>query len=159
MSTKIPETPPDHIGKELSLNQLIVWFNDVKKEIDLDIYIQPNILNVLDKYKKDSAESTLSKGKYYLYGQILTHSNDPITQKKLRIALDANSAQSYEYSNSHTCYERGDILYSEKMFINLLKLLDFYYYRYNEIIYAPEGPGYKKALEEFTDMIDNLESK
>ena len=54
MSTKIPETPPHHIGKELSLNQLIVWFNNVKKEIDLYIYIQPDMLNVLDEYKKDS---------------------------------------------------------------------------------------------------------
>jgi len=158
MSTKIPETPSDQIGKELSLNQLIVWFNNVKKEIDLDIYIQPDMLNVLDEYKKDS-ESTWSNGKYYQYGQIPTHPDDAITQKTLQIAIDTNSTRLYEYGGPCNSFEADSISNSEKSFTNLLKLLDFYYYRYNEIIYAPEGPGYKKALEAWTDRIDNLESK
>jgi hypothetical protein len=150
MDIKIPETPTREIGKELSLNAMINWFNNVSKAIELDLYIQKEDMEVLSKYKKDS-ESTWSNGKYYLYGQIPLDCDVPITQNLLQSAIDENNKRFNEYGGPYNSFEAASIACSEKRFTNLLKLLDFYYNKYDEIAYAPGGPGYEKALESWTD--------
>lgn len=150
MDIKIPETPTREIGKELSLNAMINWFSNVSKAIELDLYIQKEDMEVLSKYKKDS-ESTWSNGKYYLYGQIPLDCDVPITQNLLQSAIDENNKRFNEYGGPCNSFEAASIACSEKRFTNLLKLLDFYYNKYDEIAYAPGGPGYEKALESWTD--------
>ena len=150
MDIRIPETPTREIGKELSLNAMINWFNNASKDIELDLYIQPDVLKALDEYKKD-AETTWSNGKYYLYGQIPIDCDVPITQNLLQSAIDENNKRFNEYGGPCNSFEAASIACSEKRFTNLLKLLDFYYNKYDEIAYAPGGPGYEKALESWTD--------
>ena len=150
MDIRIPETPTREIGKELSLNAMINWFNNASKDIELDLYIQPDVLKALDEYKKD-AETTWSNGKYYLYGQIPIDCDVPITQNLLKSAIDENNKRFNEYGGPCNSFEAASIACSEKRFTNLLKLLDFYYNKYDEIAYAPGGPGYEKALESWTD--------
>jgi len=148
MAVKIPKIIWE-IGKELSLNAMIDCFNNISKEIELDVYIQPDVLNALDEYKKDA--NILLHGKYYLYGQIPIDCDTPITQNLLQSAIDENNKRFAEYGGPCNSFEAASIACSEKRFANLLKLLDFYYNKYNEIYYAPGGPGYILALKEWTD--------
>jgi len=150
MDIRIPETPTREIGKELSLNAMIDWFSNVSKDIELDLYIQPDVLKTLDEYKK-VAETTWSNGKYYLYGQIPIDCDVPITQNLLQSAIDENNKRFNEYGGPCNSFEAASIACSENRFNNLLKLLDFYYNKYDEIAYAPGGPGYEKAFESWTD--------
>jgi hypothetical protein len=151
MSIKLPETPMDQIGMEPSLNKLIDWFKEVSEEMDLDEYIEPNVRDVLNEYKKDS-ETEWSKGKkYYLYGQVLTDPDSPITRESLQNAIDINSQRSQEYGGPCNSFEAASIAHSDQLFSNLLQLLGFYYITYNEISYAPDGAGYKRALKLWND--------
>jgi hypothetical protein len=150
MDIRIPETPTREIGKELSLNAMIDWFNNASKDIELDLYIQPDVLKTLDEYKKDS-ESTWSNGKYYLYGQIPLDCDVPITQNLLQSAIDENNKRFNEYGGPCNSFEAASIACSENRFTNLLKLLDFYYNKYDEIAYAPGGPGYIVAYNDWTN--------
>ena len=129
---------------------MINWFNNASIDIELDLYIQPDVLQALDEYKKD-AETTWSNGKYYLYGQIPIDCDVPITQNLLQSAIDENNKRFNEDGGPCNSFEAASIACSEKRFTNLLKLLDFYYNKYDEIAYAPGGPGYEKALESWTD--------
>ena len=150
MDIKIPETPTREIGKELSLNAMIDWFNNASEDIELSLYIQPDVLKALDEYKKD-AESTWSNGKYYLYGQIPLDCDVPITQNLLQSAINENNTRFNEYGGPCNSFEAASIACSENRFTNLLKLLDFYYNKYDEIAYAPGGPRYEMAFESWTD--------
>ncbi len=150
MDIKIPETPTREIGKELSLNAMIDWFSNVSKEFELDIYIQPDVLMALDEYKKD-AETAWVKGKYYLYGQIHIDCDTPITQNLLQLAIDENNKRLIDYGGPCNSFEAASIECGKNRFSNLLKLLDFYYNKYDEIAYAPGGPGYEMAFESWTD--------
>jgi hypothetical protein len=149
MDIKIPETPIREIGKELSLNAMIDWFSNVSKEFELDIYIQPDVLKALDEYKKDA--NILLNGKYYLYGQIPIDCDTPITQNLLQSAIDENNKRFNEYGGPCNSFEAASIACSENRFTNLLKLLDFYYNKYDEIAYAPGGPGYIVAYNDWTN--------
>ena len=134
MDIKIPETPAREIGKELSLNAMIDWFNNARKYVNLDLYIHADVLNVLDEYKKD-VESTWSDGKYWLYGQITMDADTPITQNLLQSAIDQNIKAIKQMPNSS--WEAGLSNIRHLHFTNLLKLLDFYYNKYDEIAHAP----------------------
>lgn len=151
MDIRIPETPTREIGKELSLNAMIYWFNNASNDIELDLYIQPDVLKALDEYKKDAEGLPRSDGIYYLYGQIPIDCNVPITQNLLQSAIDENNKRFNEYGGPCNSFEAASIACSENRFTNLLKLLDFYYNKYDEIAYAPGGPGYEKAFELWTD--------
>ena len=138
MSIKIPETPAVEIGKELSLNQLIEWFKFASEDIDLDSYINSNVLNVLNEYKMDS-ESTWSNGKYYLYGQIPIYSDEAITQNILQSALNASIERFQEYGGPCNSFEAASIAINEKRFTNLLILIEFYYNKYKEMAFDIKG--------------------
>ena len=150
MSIKLPEVPMDQIGMEPSLNKLIDWFKEVSEEMDLDEYIEPNVREVLNEYKKNS-ETEWSKGEYYLYGQVLTDPDSPITRELLQNAIDTNSRRSQEYGGPCNSFEAASMAHSDQLFSNLLQLLGFYYITYNEISYAPGGAGYKGALKLWND--------
>jgi len=135
MDIKIPETPAREIGKELSLNAMIDWFNNARKYVNLDLYIHADVLKVLDEYKK-VVESTWSGGKYWLYGQITMDADTPITQNLLQSAIDQNiKAIKQIPDNSWGAGAMSNS--SQRHFTNLLKLLDFYYNKYDEIAHAP----------------------
>jgi hypothetical protein len=152
MSIKLPETPMDQIGMEPSLNKLIDWFKEVSEEMDLDEYIESNVREVLNEYKKDSGMEW-TKGKYYLYGQVLTDPDSPITRELLQNAIDTNLRRYQEYGGPCNSFEAASIAHSKQLFLNLLELLGFYYITYNEISYAPGGAGYKRALKLWNDRI------
>ena len=134
MDIKIPETPMHEIGKELSLNEMERWFNYMSKIFEFDTYIQPDVMKVLEEYKKD-AESTCLNGKYYLYGQIPMDCDTPITQHLLQSAIDEKNKRFAEYGDPCNSFEAASIACCENSFVNLLKLLDFYYNKFDEIFY------------------------
>ena len=150
---EITYTPDAYLGKEPSLNQLIDWFDNVTHE-DSDLTLSDegitnDILDVLTVYKQE-ANLSYSSGMYYLYGQIQTSPDDPITYEKLQEALEEPNKRFREYGGPCNSFEAASIERSRRDFSNLQRLLQFYYYDYpDEICYRPGGKGYVEAYAEF----------
>ena len=133
----VPIVPDECVGKEPSLNMLREY---VAEDI---ITFPPEILGVLDEYIK---VSKWANGSYYLYGQLMTRPDEPITRKKLTDAIDENNRRHLEYGGPCNMLEQLSIMSSEKNFHDLLKILEMYY---DEISYRPGGSGYKQSMASF----------
>ena len=129
----------------LSLYQLIDWFNEIKKKMDLGKY--QNILYSLHEYKDYCMKYN---GNYYLYGQVPTSPDKPITFSMLQEAYDANCKKLEEYGGPCNFCEISRAKSSEETFRNLILLIEFYYMNYIEIKNAPGGP--EEAQEDFEEL-------
>ena len=149
--------PESYAGSEVSLNQLIDWFNNVMFEDD-DLMLSEegitnDILDVLTVYKQET-NSSWSGGTYYLFGQIPTNPDDPITCERLQKSVDATNMRYKDYGVPYNSFEAASIEQSYRHFSNLQRLLQFYYYDYpDEICYRPGRKGYIATMAAY--MIRN----
>jgi len=101
-----------------SLNQLINWCES--KNIDQDMY------KVLIDYKRQ-VNLLYTEGRFYLYGQLLTNPDIPITRSLLQKAIEAERKEAQEYGYTENLYEAGSINRAAKLFSDLMELLEMYY--------------------------------
>lgn len=130
---------------QLSLNALIEWFNKFSKVYDFSKY-QKNIysLYVYEDFCRQY-------GNYYLYGQVPTSPDKPITFSMLQEAYDANCKKLKDVGSRHS-YEISSAKSSEETFRNLILSIELYHKMYIEITYVHGGSGFKKAQKDFEEL-------
>ena len=134
----------------LSLNALIERFNEFRKCSDFwDYQEYQKIIYSLHVYKDFC---TQYKGDYYLYGQVPTSPDKPITFSMLQEAYDANCKKLTEYGGPCNFCEISRAKSSEETFRNLILSIELYHKMYIEITYAPGGSGFQEAKEDFEEL-------
>ena len=114
----LPIIPPN--CNEPSLNTLILYF-----ATNPDYLLQPEF-TVLNEYHKNSLEPW-SNHKYYLYGQLSTCPDTPISNELLQSAVEVNRERSKKYGGPCNSFEAASIMTQDTLFTNLLKVLCIYY--------------------------------
>jgi len=97
-----------------------------------------------------TSKSSWSKGKFYLFGQLPTDLDTPLTNELLQKAIDVNIQRGIEYGAPANSFEAASIHRSEQIFQNLLYLLGRYYRHPYELmeLYRPDGEFMTKFIEE-----------
>jgi hypothetical protein len=103
----------------------------------------------LTKYIEDTKQPW-SKGKYYLFGQLLIDMNTPLTNDLLRNAIQANIQRGIDYGGPCNHMEAASMYHSEQVFINLLDLLQKYYQHPYDLMEKcrPDGEYMKQMANE-----------
>ncbi len=103
----------------------------------------------LTDYIADTNQSW-ANGKYYLFGQISTGMNDPLTNELLETAIDAFYQKMIDYGQPYNQFEANSIDRSIAVFRNLLYLLQKYYQHPYDLMemYKPDGEFMTKVIEE-----------
>ncbi len=143
-SITIPLVLVECVGSEPSLHDLhdFITKTDIKYEYDR---------TVIDEYMK-STTSTYTEGKYYLFGQVLTSPGTKLTTVRLENAINVNQKKGLEYGGPATGMEYSSIIQSERLFKDLLHIIELYYVAILEIEYKPVkvNKGYLRCLDHFT---------
>ena len=138
----IPEVPEEFEGKEPTFNELVEFVNVYYKEGS-----RPR---VIEEYEK-TILSTWATGKYYLLGLVLTAPTDRITTERLENAIQINHQRSIDYGVPCNSFEYGSIVHTERMFADLLQIIEKYYVVMMEIEYMPGGARYQAGLKRFNE--------
>ena len=90
------------------------------------------------------------KGRFYLFGQIPTDLDAPLTNDCLQDAIQANYQRSIDYGGPCNHLEAMSIRHSEHVFQNLLHLLRRYYQHPYDLmeLYHPDGEFMQDFIEE-----------
>jgi hypothetical protein len=96
------------------------------------------------------SKSSWAKGKFYLFGQLPTDLDTPLTNELLQEAIDVNIQRGIDYGGPANYLEAASIHHSEQVFQNLLHLLGRYYQHPYELmeLYRPDGKFMRKFIEE-----------
>ena len=91
-----------------------------------------------------------SNGAYYLFGQLLTSFDAPLTNELLQTAIDTNSRRMTEYGAPCNFLEANSVNHNIRVFHNLLYLLQKYYQHPYDLMefYKPDGVYMTKFIEE-----------
>ena len=81
---------------------------------------------VLIDYKRE-VKLPYTEGRFFLYGQLLTNPDIPITRSLLQKAIEAERKKAQEYGYTENLYEAGSINRVAKLFSDLMELLEMYY--------------------------------
>jgi hypothetical protein len=98
----------------------------------------------LTDYIADTNQSW-ANGNYYLFGQIQTGMNDPLTNELLETAIQTFYQRAKEYGEPYNQFEANSINRSIDVFRNLLYLLQTYDLME---MYKPDGEFMTKVIEE-----------
>ncbi len=103
----------------------------------------------LDEYI-EMTNKPWSEGRYYLFGHIATGLDVPLTNELLQLAIDTNITRKFEYGIPYNNMEAASIAHSEKVYRNLLDLLQKYYQHPYDLMefYRPDGEYMKQYIEE-----------
>lgn len=138
----IPEVPEEFDGKEPTFNALVEFVN-----VYYDGGSRPRVIDECEK----TILSTWATGKYYLLGQVLTDPTDRITTERLENAIQIHHQRSIDYGAPCNSFEYGSIVHTERMFMDLLKIIEKYYEIMMEIEYMPGGARYQAGLKRFNE--------
>ena len=96
------------------------------------------------------SKSLWAKGKFYLFGQLPTDLDTPLTNELLQEAIDVNIQHGIDYGVPANYLEAASMHHSEQVFQNLLHLLRRYYQHPYELMeqYRPDGEFVTKIIEE-----------
>ena len=96
------------------------------------------------------SKSLWAKGKFYLFGQLPTDLDTPLTNELLQEAIDVNIQRGIDYGVPANYLEAASMHHSEQVFQNLLHLLRRYYQHPYELMeqYRPDGEFVTKIIEE-----------
>jgi hypothetical protein len=91
-----------------------------------------------------------SNGAYYLFGQLLTNFDTPITNELLQEAISTDARRRIEYGGACNSMEAASINHNIRVFHNLLNLLQRYYQHPYDLMefYKPDGEYMTKFIEE-----------
>lgn len=91
-----------------------------------------------------------ANGSYYLFGQLLTDFDAPLTNELLQKAIDTNSRRMSEYGAPCNFLEANSVNHNVRVFENLLYLLQKYYQHPYDLMefYKPDGVYMTKFIEE-----------
>lgn len=91
-----------------------------------------------------------ANGAYYLFGQLLTDFDAPLTNELLQTAIDTNSRRMTEYGAPCNFLEANSINHNIRVFHNLLYLLQKYYQHPYDLMefYKPDGLYMTNFIEE-----------
>jgi len=137
----IPVVPDEFVGKEPTFNQLVEF---------VEVYYDGDRPRVIEEYEK-TILSAWSTGKYYLLGQVLTDPIDRITTERIENALQIHRQRSIDYGAPCNSFEYNSILHTERMFADLLRIIEKYYEIMMEIEYMPGGARYQAGLKRFNE--------
>jgi len=103
----------------------------------------------LDEYI-ETTKQPWSDGRYYLFGQIAIGLDVPLTNELLQLAIDTNMKRRTEYGIPYNRAEEESIAHSERVYRNLLYLLQKYYQHPYDLmeLYKPGGEYMTKYIEE-----------
>jgi hypothetical protein len=89
-------------------------------------------------------------GRYYLFGQIAIGLDVPLTNELLQLAIDTNMKRHSEYGIPCNRMEAESIAHSERVYRNLLYLLQKYYQHPYDLmqLYKPDGEYMTKYIAE-----------
>jgi hypothetical protein len=98
----------------------------------------------------DDSKRAWAYGRYYLFGQLHTDLDTPLTNDLLREAINLNTERAIEYGGPCNHLEASSMHHSEEVFQNLLHLLRRYYQHPYELmeLYRPDGEFVTKIIEE-----------
>ena len=137
----IPVVPEEFVGKEPTFNELVEF---------VKLYYDGDRPRVIEEYEK-TILSSWSTGKYYLLGQVLTDPNDRITTERVENAVRTHRQRSIDYGAPCNSFEYNSILHTERMFADLLHIIEKYYEMMMEIEYMPGGARYQAGLKRFNE--------
>jgi len=137
----IPVVPEEFVGKEPTFNELVEF---------VKLYYDGDRPRVIEEYEK-TILSSWSTGKYYLLGQVLTDPNDRITTERVENAVQTHRQRSIDYGAPCNSFEYNSILHTERMFADLLHIIEKYYEMMMEIEYMPGGARYQAGLKRFNE--------
>jgi hypothetical protein len=91
-----------------------------------------------------------SNGGYYLFGQLLTNFDAPLTNELLQQAIATDARRRIEYGGPCNSMEAASINHNIRVFHNLLYLLQKYYQHPYDLMefYKPDGEYMTKFIEE-----------
>ena len=91
-----------------------------------------------------------SNGAYYLFGQLLTNFDTPLTNELLQEAISTDARRRIEYGGPCNSMEAASINHNIRVFHNLLNLLQRYYQHPYDLMefYKPDGEYMTKFIEE-----------
>ena len=141
-NTAVPAVPEEFLCKEPTFNELVEFVNVYYKGVS-----RPR---VIEEYEK-TILSTWSTGKYYLLGQVLTDPNDRITTERIENAVRIHRQRSLDYGEPCNSFEYNSVLHTERMFVDLLQIIEKYYEMMMEIEYMPGGARYQEGLKRFNE--------
>ena len=139
---KLPDIPNDYLTGQPFVgvvNPSLFQLNDyITRKFKHDFV---GINTIALKEYMATTQSSWSMGKYYLFGQLHTDMNAPITCDLLQAAIDLNARRQIEYGVPCNSLEVQSIAYSESVFRNLLYLLQKYYQHPYDLmeLYKPGG--------------------
>jgi hypothetical protein len=139
---KLPDIPNDYLtGQPFvgAINPSLFQLNDyITRKFKHDFV---GINTIALKEYMATTQSSWSMGKYYLFGQLHTDMNAPITCELLQEAIDLNARRRIEYGVPCNALEVHSIAYSESVFRNLIELLQKYYQHPYDLMemYKPGG--------------------
>ena len=136
-----PVVPEEFLGKEPTFNKLVEF---------VEVYYDGDRPRVIEEYEK-TILSAWSTGKYYLLGQVLTDPIDRITTARLKNAIQIHRQRSIDYGAPCNSFEYNSILHTERMFADLLRIIEKYYETMMEIEYMPGGARYQAGLKRFNE--------
>jgi hypothetical protein len=91
-----------------------------------------------------------SSGAYYLFGQLLTSFDAPLTNELLQEAIRTDARRKIDYGSPCNSMEAASINHNIRVFHNLLYLLQRYYQHPYDLMefYKPDGEYMTKFIEE-----------
>ena len=125
MSFQLPTVPPEWVGNEPSMEMLEIFTNIHYLSIFKD---EPDLRNVvIESIQFAETQKRIKNKHYYLYSQLLTSINEPLTNKLLQKAIDENKCKLREYGQP---INNSDIIYFRfhtTRFLHLIKIINLYY--------------------------------
>lgn len=97
-----------------------------------------------------TSKTSWANGKFYLFGQLPTDLDAPLTNELLQEAINVNTQRAIDYGMPCNHLEAASMHHNELVFQNLLHLLRRYYQHPHELmeLYRPDGEFITNFIEE-----------